>query len=731
MRRSSLRALGLSLPLVLFTTTTVRAAAAAAATAVEPATTRLHYPATATVEQVDTYHGVAVRDPYRWLEEDVRESARVQQWVDAENKVTFDYLAAIPERARINARLHQLYDFEKYDVPFEEGGRYFYRHNDGLQNQWVVLVQDSLDAPARVLVDPNAWSQDGTVALDSFVPSPDGRWVALSIQDGGSDWRKVRVLEMPSGKQLADELQWVKFSGIAWRRDGNGFYYSRYPAPQEGAEFQSLNKNQTIYFHEVGTPQSADEVAYARPDEPEWGLSPAVTEDGRYLVVTIWHGTDERYQIAVQDLGKEGGKPEMLVSGFDYAYDLAGNRGSELFFRTTKDAPRGRLIAIDLAHPEPARWREVVPQSADALESANLVGGRLVVRYLKDARSEVKVYSLAGALERTVELPGIGTASGFGGHADDAETFFSYASFTTPPTIYRYDVATGASTPFKQAKVSFDPARYTVEQVFYRSKDGTRVPMFLAHRKDVTPNGDRPTLLYGYGGFNIPSRPGFSATRLGWMEMGGVYAVANLRGGGEYGEEWHKAGTKLQKQNVFDDFIAAAEYLIAEKWTKPQRLAVMGGSNGGLLVGAVVNQRPDLFGAALPAVGVMDMLRFDQFTAGRFWVDDYGSAADADEFKALYAYSPYHNLKPGTKYPAVLATTADHDDRVVPGHSFKYMAALQAAQGGPAPVLIRIETRAGHGAGKPTDKILAEVGDLWAFLVKNLGVALPSDYPAK
>ena len=742
MRRSSPSALALWLASAVLaigsasaaTSATVAPAAASAAptsATAAVAASPLHYPATATVEQVDTYHGVTVRDPYRWLEEDVRESARVQHWVDAENKVTFDYLAGIPERSRIQTRLHELYDFEKYDVPVEEGGRYFYEHNDGLQNQWVVFVQDSLDAPARVLVDPNTWSQDGTVALDSFVPSPDGRWVALTIQDGGSDWRKVRVLELPGGKQLDDELQWVKFSPIAWRRDGSGFYYSRYPEPKKEAEFQSLNKDHVVYFHAIGTAQSADVVAYARPDHPDWSFNPAVSEDGRYLVVTIWLGTDERYQIAVQDLTKEGNKPEMLISGFDYAYDFIGNQGSELFFRTTKDAPRARLIAIDLTHPEPAHWREVVPQSADSLEGASFVGGKLVARYLKDARSEIKVFSPAGALERTVELPGIGTATGFSGHAGKPETFFSYSSFTTPTTIYRYDVSTGARTLFKQAKVAFDPARYTVEQVFYRSKDGTRVPMFLAHRKDVTANGERPTLLYGYGGFNIPTRPTFSATRLAWMEMGGVYAVANIRGGGEYGEEWHKAGTKLHKQNVFDDFIAAAEYLVAEKWTKPQRLAVLGGSNGGLLVGAVVNQRPDLFGAALPAVGVMDMLRFHQFTAGRFWVDDYGSADDAGEFKALYAYSPYHNVKPGTKYPAVLATTADHDDRVVPGHSFKYIAALQAAQSGPAPVLIRIETRAGHGSGKPTDKILAEIADMWAFLVKNLGVELPSDYQSR
>jgi prolyl oligopeptidase len=652
----------------------------------------------------------------------------VAQWVEAENKVTFDYLASIPERERITKRLRQLWDFEKFDTPLEEGGRYFYEHNDGLQNQWVVFVQDRLDAEPRVLVDPNTWSADGTVALDSYVPSPDGRWVALSIQDGGSDWRKVRVLSLPDGKQQPDELQWVKFSGISWLPDGSGFYYSRFPEPAKGQEMQALNFNQTVYFHRIGTPQSEDRLAYARPDHKEWGLYAQVTEDGRYLVITMTQGTDERYQIAVQDLGVAESKPVMVIEGFDFAYGLAGNRGSELFFLTTDAAPRGRLIAIDFGRPGREHWREVVAQGPDVMEDASLVGGRLVATFLKDARSEVAVYSLAGARERTVELPGIGTASGFHGHADDPETFYNYSSFTTPPTIYRFDVTSGKSETFRRAQVGFDSADYTVEQIFYRSKDGTRVPMFLAHRKDVTPNGERPTLLYGYGGFNVKQRPIFSTSRLAWMDMGGVYAVANLRGGGEYGEEWHHAGTKLDKQHVFDDFIAAGEYLVAQKWTKPQRLAVLGGSNGGLLVGAVVNQRPDLFGAALPQVGVMDMLRFHQFTAGRYWVDDYGSAEDPKEFQALYAYSPYHNIKPGTRYPAVLATTADHDDRVVPGHSFKYMAALQAAQAGEAPVLIRIETRAGHGAGKPTDKQVSEYADMWAFLVKNLGVSLPASY---
>jgi prolyl oligopeptidase len=688
----------------------------------------LHYPQTATVDQVDDYHGVSVRDPYRWLEEDVRESPRVEQWVEAENKVTFDYLATIPERERITTRLRQLWDFERFGVPVKEGGRYFYDHNDGLQNQSVIFVQDNLMSPPRVLVDPNTWSKDGTVALDEYYPSPDGRWVALSIQDGGSDWRKVHVLEMPSGKETSDEIQWMKFSGISWRKDGSGFYYSRYPEPKQGEQFQALNLDKTVYFHRVGTPQSADEVAYARHDHPDWSLNGRVTDDGRYLVVTISLGTDSRYQIAVQDLTKAGSKPEMLIEGFDYDYSLAGNDGSRLIFRTTNAAPRGRLVAIDLEHPQPASWREIVPQGPDVLEEASLVGGKLLVSFMKDAHSEDRVYGLDGSLARTIELPGIGTATGFHGHADDGETFYRYASFATPPTVYRYDVATGKSAVFKAAKVAFDPDRYIVEQVFYTSKDGTRVPMFVAHRKDVTANGDRPTLLYGYGGFDISMVPSFSIARFGWMDMGGVYAIANLRGGGEYGEDWHHAGTKLHKQNVFDDFIGAGEYLVAQHWTKPSRLAVFGGSNGGLLVGAVVNQRPDLFGAAIPAVGVMDMLRFHKFTAGRFWTDDYGSSDDAAEFKALYAYSPYHNVKPGTRYPAVLATSADHDDRVVPGHTFKYVAALQAAQAGPAPVLVRIETRAGHGAGKPTDKSIREAADMWSFLLKNLGMTLPASY---
>ncbi len=688
----------------------------------------IDYPDTATVDHVDTYHGVEVPDPYRWLEDDVRESAEVEAWVEAQNRVTFGYLESIPERGRIAKRLEELWDYEKYSVPNKEGGRYFFERNDGLQNQDVLYMQASLEAEPELLIDPNTWSEDGTVALASHHPSPDGRYVAYLVQDGGSDWRTARVLEVEGRQLLADELQWLKFTGLAWAPDGSGFWYSRYPEPQEGAEFQSLNKNQRIYFHRVGTPQSEDTVTFSRPEEPEWGCFAQVTDDGAWLVITIWKGTDARYQIAVQDLRRPGSAPEMLIEGFDNDYSLAGSEGSTLFFRTDFEAPRGKLIAIDLERPNREHWRTLVAEGEHVLEEATRVGDHFVAEYLRDARSEVVVTSLAGEAVRAVDLPGIGVAYGFDGEAGDPETFYSYSSFNSPAAIYRYDVATGEAALFKASKVDFDPGDYTVEQVFYSSKDGTRVPMFIAHRVGVKKTGDQPTLLYGYGGFNISMRPRFSVTTLAWMEMGGIYALANLRGGGEYGEEWHQAGTKLDKQNVFDDFIAAAEFLIAGQYTRPERLGIFGGSNGGLLVGAVVNQRPDLFGAAIPAVGVMDMLRFHQFTAGRFWVDDYGSADDPAEFEALRAYSPYHNVAPGTEYPAVMATTADTDDRVVPGHSFKYIAALQAAQAGDAPVLIRIETRAGHGAGKPTAKIIEEYADRWAFLVANLGMELPASY---
>jgi len=698
------------------------------AEAPEAADAAIDYPETETVDHTDTYHGVEVADPYRWLEEDVRESERVQRWVDAENAVTFAYLQEIPERDAIAERMRELWNYERYGLPVKEGGRYYYAYNDGLQNQNVIYVLDELDGEPTLLIDPNAWSEDGTVALASFFPSPDGRHVAYLVQDGGSDWRVARVIAVDTGEVLGDELEWLKFTGLSWAADGSGFYYSRYPETGEDEKFQALNMNQAVYFHRLGTDQSEDELVYARPDHPEWGYSASVTDDGRHLVITVWKGTDDRYQVVHRDLTDADAEPVMLIEGFDHDYTLVGSIGDELYFRSNDDAPRNRLIAIDVNNPAPEAWREVVPETEDVLSGVSLVGGKLIAGYMQDAQSVVKVFDLDGEQSGTVDLPGIGTADGFDGKFDDAETFFVYTSFDTPTTVNRLDVSTGEVSVFRQPEVAFDPDDYVVEQVFYTSKDGTRVPMFISHRKYIEIDGAVPTLLYGYGGFNISQTPAFSVTRLAWMDLGGVYAVANIRGGGEYGEAWHQAGTRLNKQNVFDDFIAAAEYLVDEGYTNPSRLAIFGGSNGGLLVGAVTNQRPDLFGAAIPAVGVMDMLRFQNFTAGRFWVDDYGSSDNPEEFEALYAYSPYHNIREGADYPAVLVTTADTDDRVVPGHSFKYAARLQEAQGGTAPVLIRIETRAGHGAGTPTEMIIDDYADRWAFLVKNLGMRLPEGY---
>ncbi len=689
---------------------------------------KLDYPATQRIDHVDVYHGVKVPDPYRWLETDVRESAEVKKWVDAENAVTFKYLEAIPEREAIRKRLTELWNYERYTAPFKEGGHYFFEKNDGLQNQAVLYVQDSLDAEPRVLLDPNTWSDDGTVALTGFSVSHDGRYAAYSRGAAGSDWQVWHVLEIATGKELPDELKWTKFTDAAWTKDDEGFFYGRYPEPAEGAEYQALAQNQKIYYHRLGAPQADDVLAYERPDDPDLGFGVQVTEDGHYLVITAAKGTKGNL-VLVRDLAEPYAATRVIVGDQENDYSLAGSDGPVLYFRTDLDASRGRLIAVDLRSPGRDHWQEIVPESKDTLERVHLVGHRFVALYLQDAKSRVRLYALDGKPAGEIELPGIGSASGFSGHADDTETFYSFSSFATPPSSYRYDFTTGESRLLHRAKVDFNPDDYEVTQVFYHSKDGTRVPMFLAHKKGIKLDGSNPTLLYGYGGFQISLTPYFSISRLAWMEMGGIYAQANLRGGGEYGEAWHEAGIKLKKQNVFDDFIAAAQWLIANHYTRPDKLAIQGASNGGLLVGATMTQRPELFGAALPAVGVMDMLRYDKFTAGRFWVDDYGSSSNPEEFKALYAYSPYHNLKPGTKYPATLVTTADHDDRVVPGHSFKFAARLQHDQAGDAPVLIRIETKAGHGGGRPTSKIIDEVVDGWAFLVKNLGMKLPAGYP--
>ncbi len=678
------------------------------------------YPDTKRIDHVDTYHGTEVADPYRWLETDVRNSQEAAAWVAEQNKLTFGYLKSIPQREAINRRLTQLWDYEKYSSPAKIGGRYFYLKNDGLQNQSVLYTMDSLEGESRVLIDPNRWSQDGTVALAGTAVSEDGRWLAYGVAEAGSDWRTWRVMEVESGKVLDDELKWVKFSSPSWTIDAKGFFYGRYDEPTQGAEFQSLNYNQRLFYHRVGTAQSEDVLVYQRSDQPSWGFDTDVTEDGRYLIITVWKGTDSRYRVLYKDLTEPYGMPIELIDNFDNEYTFVGNDGAVFYFKTDLDAERGRLIAIDTRAPGRENWREIIPQADETLTGVGLLANMFVAHYLKDAKTQIKMVDVEGRFVREVEFPGIGSAFGFGGRRADTETFYVFSSFDTPPGIYRYDMITGRSSLFRRAEVDFDPDDYQVKQVFYHSKDGTRVPMFIAHKKGIRLDGSNPTLLYGYGGFNASMTPRFSITRLAWMEMGGVFAMANLRGGGEYGETWHQAGTKLNKQNVFDDFIAAAEWLIENKYTRTDKLAVQGGSNGGLLVGAVMTQRPELFGACLPAVGVMDMLRFHKFTAGRFWVDDYGSSDDPEEFKALLAYSPYHNIKPGTKYPPTLVTTADTDDRVVPGHSFKFAAALQYAQTGDAPTLIRIETRAGHGAGKPTAKIIEEVADQWAFLVKTL-----------
>ncbi|AMV27953.1 Prolyl endopeptidase [Gemmata sp. SH-PL17] len=684
---------------------------------------KLKYPDTKKGEVVDDYHGTKVADPYRWLEDDVRKSKDVAAWVEAENKVTTAFLESIPEREAIKKRITDLWNYEKISAPSRHNGRYFFFKNNGLQNQNVLYVQDTLDGDAKMLMDPNTWTKDGTVALAGLEVSDDAKLIAYGTAEAGSDWNTWKVFDVAAGKTRDDELKWVKFSSASWTKDNAGFYYSRFPEPKSGAAFQDLNVDMKLYYHKLGTPQSEDKLIYERTDSPKWTIGGGVTEDGKFLIVSIGDGTtSNKVRVAYQDLTAPGSKVVELVDNHDNKFTFLGNDGGVFYFKTDYNAPKNQIIAIDTKNPDKKNWKTIIAEAKEVLDGVDLVGNRFICSYLKDAKTAVKVHEVDGKFVRDVELPGIGTAAGFNGKRDDKETFYTFSSFATPTSVYRYDPATGESKLIRQAQVKFDPAQYEVKQVFYASKDGTKVPMFIAHKKGLKLDGTNPTLLYGYGGFNISLTPGFSVSRLQWMEMGGVLAVANLRGGGEYGDEWHRAGTKLRKQNVFDDFIAAGEYLVKEKYTSPKKLAIQGGSNGGLLVGACLTQRPDLFGAALPAVGVMDMLRFQKFTAGRFWVDDYGSSDSSSEFNELYKFSPYHVLlKNGAKaYPPTMVTTADTDDRVVPGHSFKFAAALQANHTGPNPVLIRIETKAGHGAGKPTTKMIEEVADQWAFLVKTL-----------
>lgn len=691
----------------------------------------LTYPVSKKVDHTDNYHGTMVADPYRWLED--ANSLETKEWVTAQNKVTQAYLAQIPQRAAIRERLTKLWNYERYSVPGKEGGRYFYSRNDGLQNQSVLYTQKTLTDTPRVLLDPNTMSSDGTVALAGAAVSPDGKLLAYSTAASGSDWNEIRVRDVETGKDLPDHIKWVKFSSTAWTKDGKGFFYSRYDEPKEATKLADVNYFQKLYYHRLGTPQSADTLVYDRPDQKEWGFGGHTTDDGRYLIITTTKGTAPKYRISYKDLSKPDAKVVDLIDNFDAGYDFIDNVGSVFYFSTDRKAPKKRIIAIDVDNPAESNWKEIVAESADTLAGADIINNQLVLEYLKDAKSVVRVHDLKGKLVREVKLPGIGSVGGLSGKREETETFYSFTGFTTPTTIYRLNLKTGESTVFRQPKVDFNPADYETRQQFFTSKDGTKVPMFIVSKKGLKMDGQNPTYLYGYGGFNISMTPGFSPANLAWMEMGGVYVVANLRGGGEYGEAWHQAGTKLRKQNVFDDFIGAAEWLVANKITSPSKLAIGGGSNGGLLVGAAMTQRPELFGAAIPAVGVMDMLRFHKFTIGWAWTSDYGSSENPEEFKALVKYSPLHNLKAGTCYPATMVTTADHDDRVVPAHSFKFAAAAQAAQAGPAPVLIRIETKAGHGAGKPTTKQIEEVADRWGFLARELkmGEAAPAAVGSK
>ncbi|MEY3223505.1 MAG: hypothetical protein RLZZ203_2361, partial [Cyanobacteriota bacterium] len=624
----------------------------------------LIYPTISRSNQVDEYHGTIVADPYRVLEDPDTEETKT--WIEAQNQVTFTYLNEITAREDIKQRLTKLWDYEKYGTPFKEGDNYFYFKNDGLQNQSVLYTLPTLDGQPRVLLDPNKLSEDGTVALSGISISENGQLLAYGLSISGSDWQEWKVRDITTGADLQDHLQWIKFSGASWTHDHQGFFYSRYDEPNEKTKLEDVNYYQKLYYHQLGTPQSEDILIYHRPEQKEWGFGGSVTEDGKYLIISVWLGTDSKNLVFYKDLTNPQGEVIELINRFEADYSFIGNDDNVFYFRTDLNAPKGKVIAIDIQNPTLGNWPEIIPQAVETLESVSILNNQFVADYLQDAHSQIKIFDLQGNLIREVELPGIGSVSGFSGKRHDTETFYSFTSFTTPGTIYRYDMKTGKSEIFRQPQVDFNADDYETKQIFYTSKDGTKLPMFITHKKGIKLDGNNPTYLYGYGGFNISLTPSFSVSLLIWLEMGGVYAVPNLRGGGEYGEEWHKGGMKEKKQNVFDDFIAAAEWLITSKYTQPAKLAIGGGSNGGLLVGACMTQRPDLFGAALPAVGVLDMLRFHKFTIGWAWVPEYGSAENAEDFPILSAYSPLHNLKPGTAYPATLITTADHDDRVVP-----------------------------------------------------------------
>ena len=682
----------------------------------------LHYPTPHTGTQTDDYFGTKVADPYRWMED--LDSPDTKAWVAQENALTASFFEPLTYRAALRQRLQKDVNYERYSQPEKRADRYFYSRNTGLQNQAVVFWTEGLNGEPHELIDPNTYAADGTVALDSMSVTDDGKLAAIALAEAGSDWQKIVVRDVSTGKDLPDVIRWTKFGGAAWRKDGSGFYYGGYEAPPEGNAMKAANLNMKLFFHKLGTPQSEDKVVFARPDDPEVFLGSGVTDDGRYLMITQNKGTSPNNALAIVDLADPNGKVQRVIENADATYAPISNDGTKFWLYTTLDAPNGKVVAFDLAHPARGDWKTVVPERKSKLDGASVVHRTIIADYLQDAQTHVELFHEDGAPIETLTLPGVGTASGFGGKRDDTETFYTFTNFTTPGVIYRLDMKTLKSEVYREPKLPFDPHAYETKQVFVTSKDGTRVPMFLTYKKGIKLDGNNPTLLYAYGGFNVSLTPAFSPTRIAWLDLGGVYAQASLRGGGEYGEAWHEAGMKLHKQNVFDDFIASAEWLIQNKYTSTPKLAIRGESNGGLLMGAMITQRPDLFGAVAAGVGVMDMLRFDKFTVGFGWKADYGSPSEnADEFHAIYKYSPLQNLRPGTKYPPTIIFTADHDDRVFPAHSFKFAATMQKDQAGPAPVLIRIETRAGHGGGMPLSKRLDLETDVYAFVIKELGIS--------
>ncbi|HZO18191.1 MAG TPA: prolyl oligopeptidase family serine peptidase, partial [Gemmatimonadaceae bacterium] len=685
---------------------------------------QLQYPESKKGDVVDQYQDVSVPDPYRWMEN--LGSAETVAWIKAQNALSGSYLEKLPHREALKKRITELWDYPKVTLPFREGGRLFYRKNSGLQRQSVLYMRRSLNGPARVILDPNKMFPDGSTALATYAPSPDGKLMMYAVSEGGADWQTLRVRDLTKLTDLRDNVRWVRFSAVEWTRDGKGFFYSRYPEPPQGKKLEAALTGHALYYHRVGTPQSQDQLIYQRKDLPGRLAIGDVSEDGRYLVIYVYRGADPRNMLYVKTLGDPmepniGAPVKPLSETDDAEYTYVGNAGTTFFIRTDKDAPNRKVMAFDVRDPAPEKWRTIIPESKNAIENLTMTGGRLAVQYLVDVQSEVKLFDLNGRETETIALPGVGSVAGLSGRFDSPELFYGFTSPLYPATVFRYDRLTKKSTPFEAASPKFDPAAYETKQLWATSKDGTRIPFFVTARTGLTRDGGNPTLLYGYGGFSITTAPSYRPDVPAWLELGGVYVTANMRGGGEYGEAWHKAGMLEKKQNVFDDFIAVAEALVRERYTSPQHLAIMGGSNGGLLVGAAMAQRPELFAVALPAVGVLDMLRYDKFTGGALWVSEYGSPADSAAFRYLRAYSPLHNVRAGVCYPATLITTSDHDDRVVPSHSYKFAATLQAAQGCEKPILLRVETMASHGY-RPTDKRIAELADQWAFTATNTGM---------